>query len=224
MFGARLTWSEFRSLRGALLLALGVALCVLCGLVERALSVPNAVDRALARDSLGLLLPLFAYMLFQRVTRAQRLDTLVSVVARHGGRRRQALLGAALVFVAVLALAGAAFGFGTVLSARSFRDPALFRDLFQSTWIGGVSGAGYAAWFAAASGLGRRGGGRKALLAVDWLMGSSLGVEAVPWPRAHVQNLLGQAPLLGLSEPVSLLFLLSFGAGAISLACYRSAD
>ena len=66
-------------------------------------------------------------------------------------------------------------------------------DTTTSAWVGALGGASYAAWLGVGSGLGRGGGGRLALLGLDWLLGASPAALAVGLPRAHLQNLLGSS-------------------------------
>ena len=54
----------------------------------------------------------------------------------------------------------------------------------------------YALYFGAASLLGKRGGGRKWALIIDFVLGAGSSALAAPWPRGHVRNLLGGEPVV----------------------------
>ena len=49
--------------------------------------------------------------------------------------------------------------------------------------------------------------GRAADLVLDWLLGSGVGIAALPWPRADVRALLGGPTVAGLSASQAALFL-----------------
>jgi hypothetical protein len=220
--GALTTATRLRSERTPLVLGLSVLLAALFAYLERRAGGVTAVDRALTRDTFGLLLPLMSYLTFQRATRGGRLDGSVRTVARHGADGQSAWLGAALPPIATLMLLGMAFAMATVSAAHGRGDPALFRDLWQSTWIGALAGLAYGAWFALGSDFGRFGAGRKWVLLLDLVLGGTSGTFAVPWPRAHIQNLLGAEPLLGLGQGTALAMLLASTLSVLLVALRRA--
>lgn len=222
--GARLTTHRLRGERTPLLLLACVLLAALVAYLERRAGGSGAVNRALERDCFGVLLPLTGYFTFQRATAGGRLDTTVRTVARHGVSGRGAWLGAALPPTAVLALLGMAFAAITVCFARGVPSTGLARDLWQSTGIGAFAGAAYGAWLAASSDLGRFGSGRKWMLLVDLLLGGSSGTLALPWPRAHIQNLLGAEPLAGLGQGTAFAVLLTSALTVLLVAVRRAPD
>jgi hypothetical protein len=201
-----------------------VLVAALFAYVERRVGGAHAVDRALTRDTFGLLLPLVSYLTFQRATQSARLDGSARSVARHGASGRHAWLGAALPPIATLTLLGMAFAVATVSVAHGLGDRGLVRDLWQSTWIGALAGASYGSWLALGSDFGRFGAGRKWILVFDLVLGSTSGSLAVPWPRAHIQNLLGAEPLLGLGQGTALAVLLATTCAALLVAFRRAAD
>lgn len=206
---------------GSFPLWFGLVLAIAVSYLERRFEPAGAVDRALIRDNFGLLLPVVAYALFQRATDRGRLDARMVGILRRGGSGRRALLGATAWLAGALVITGTAFAVGTVMVARG-SDVGLWSDLTASAWIGGLAGAAYAAWFALASSFGRHGSGRKWLLAFDLLLGSSSGALALLWPRAHIANLLGAEPLLGLSQRAATALLLLSTAFACALAVRRA--
>jgi hypothetical protein len=222
--GARATATRLLAGRAPLALLLGLALAALAAYLERRTGGSGAVDRALTRDSFGLLLPLVGYGTYERATLGGRLDATARIVSRHGARGREAWLGAALTPTALLTVLGMSFAVVTVLFARGASDPALLRDLWQSAWIGALGGAGYSAWLALGSDLGRAGSGRKWILLGDLLLGSTTGSLALLWPRAHIRNLLGGQPALELAQGTALAALLLSTLFAALVALRRVRD
>lgn len=222
--GARMTASRLRGERAPLLLGCSVLVAALCAYLERSIGGATAVDRALTRDTFGILLPLVGYSIFQRATRGGRLDSSARVVARHGVSGRRAWLGAALPPTALLAALGTAFAVATVCGARGLGDPGLARDLWQSTWVGAIAGTAYGAWLAFGSDFGRHGAGRKWVLLFDLLLGSASGNAALFWPRAHIRSLLGGEPLLGLGQGTALAVLLAGALTVLLVALRRAPD
>lgn len=122
---------------------------------------------------------------------------------------------AALASVLVAAIFGAVVcgGLGAALVPIS-GSPVPFRaDMIASAWVSALGAAAYASFFALGATFGRKGGGRAALLLVDWFLGSSPGIDVVT-PRAHLRNLLGGAPLAHVSQTASAVTL-----GAFALVC-----
>jgi len=203
----------------ALLALFGTAVAAL---LERKFAPFGAADRALSGAGLGVALPLLAYALLDAGLGNQRLRRCLEPIARHGGDVRAAGAGALAAFCVVLAFAGALLAAVAVLAARSMGDPMLGRDLAASVWIGALAGAAYAGWFALGSTFGQRGGGRKWVLALDFVLGATSGVLALPWPRAHVRNLLGGAPPFDLGQGAASLGLLAMTALTMLVALGRT--
>lgn len=181
---------------------LGVAL------LERAQGAVGAADRALAGGAFGIALPLFCYFLASRACNGTSLREALLPLARHGLDRRMLALGLAGP-VALLAAGFAALSsLLVVLVTRGWGDPATAGDALASIAIGIVSGAAYTAAFVGASAYGRRGQGRSWLLAADFVLGPGGSFLAFPWPKGHIRNLLGGAPVLELSQLGALMALL----------------
>lgn len=206
--GADLARARLREVgtSSALILALAFELGV--ALLERAHGRPGAADRALAGGAFGVALPLLGYFLATRVCAGGGLRAAVQPLARHGHSRHTLLLGLALP--PALLLAGFAAGAGACVVAitRGASDPFLFRDLATCLWIGAVAGVAYVLTFLGASAFGKDGRGRAWLLAGDFFLGAGSSFWALPWPKGHVRNLLGGAPVLELSQASALLLLL----------------
>jgi hypothetical protein len=216
----RLAAARFWAPVGGLVLALSLVFVALAGAIERNASRAAAADHTLTGAVFGIVLPLIAFAALERATLRERLDTATDVLARHGISRRALALGLLATSALCLAVAGCLLAVIGVLAARA-GEPGWARDLLTSAWIGAVAGAVYAAWFLLASTFGRRGGGRPAALALDWVLGAASSVVAAPWPRGHVRNLLGAAPVLEMSQPAALLALVVLGTIYAVLAVRR---
>jgi len=195
--------------------------CV-AALLEREHGGFGAADRTLSGAALGVALPLLAYAWFDAGLGNRSLRDSVAPIARHGADGRVAASGALGALAGLIAVLGALLACAAVLASRRFADPALVRDLWASAWIGAVAGLAYAGWFALASTFGRRGGARKWLLVVDFVLGATNGVLALPWPRGHVRNLLGGAPPLDLAQGIAGLCLLAMTAITLLAALART--
>lgn len=193
--------------------------CALSAWVEHVFYPHHALDRALVRGAFGLWLPLAAYVVADRMSRKRRLDVAIAALPRYGVSRRASMAGAVLALGGVLAVTGACCGAVSVLVAHDARGLPVLYDLLLSAWIGALGGAAYAAWLGLCSGFGR-GGRRGTFWILDLIFGSSSGAWALPFPRAHLRNLLGGAPPLDLSQPASagLLTVLCLVVFSITLA------
>jgi hypothetical protein len=195
---------------------LGVAL------LERAQGRVGAADRALAGGAFGIAVPLLSYFLVSRACGGRSLREAVAPLARHGLDRRQLLLGLAVPPALVAAALAALGGVLVVGVTRGLGDPLLGRDALTSLWIGLVSGPAYVAAFLGASALGRAGRGRSWLLLADFVLGAGDSFVALPWPKAHVRNLLGGSATLELSQLAALLALLGMSFAFLLLGVSRS--
>jgi hypothetical protein len=142
-------------------------------------------------------------------------------LARHGADRRALALGQFVAAAAVCSLLGVCLGALGVLAARGVEDPATLNDVWASISVGAAAGAAYACWFMLGSTFGKRSGGRTAFLAFDWLLGSTASVLSLPFPRAHVQNLLGATAPVDLGQGSSAALLTGLSFLYLALAIYR---
>ena len=194
-------------------------LVLLAGLLERREDVVHAADRTLLGAVFGLALPVLGYFVLGRASAGKRLDGALEPVARHGASRKRALLGTVLASAALLGALGMLLAALGVVCARGISDPRLFGDVALSSAIGLGGGVCYACWFALGAQLGAGGGGRIWMLGLDFVLGSGTTALAVPWPRAHLRNLLGAEPVLGMPQWSACIALsvLAFSCIAISL-------
>ena len=220
--GAALARERLRGAALALSLALASSCCVVyvLGVVGRRSG--GGADGVLEGPVFGLALPVLAYLLSERLCDAQRVDRSVDSLARYGADRRAALLGVLLVSAVGTALGGALLTLAALLGSHSPHAGNFGGDLGVSLAIAALSGAVYAVWFGAASLLGKRGGGRRWALILDFLLGAGSSALAAPWPRGHARNLLGGAPVLDLSQSGAWLALLVIGSASVALSVART--
>lgn len=220
--GAKLGVVRLASGRSALALALAGFLVLLGALLERRAASLGAADRALSGIVFGIVIPLLAWGAVARATAARKLEDAVRELARHGADRRWSIAGMLLAPTVVMALSTALLAAFAVLLTRWPADPRLGSDLIASGWVGLLAGIAYTAWFALGSTLGRSGGGRGVLLVLDWIFGTGASLLALPWPRAHIRNLLGAEPVLGLPQWSATLALTLLGLVCVSAALFRT--
>lgn len=221
--GARLAASRLRCRAGLVAAVLGAGLVATVALLERRSAPLVAADRTLVGAVFGVVVPLLGYLAVERSTDGRRLDDSIEELARHGANRRSALLGLLAVCAVVTAVVAASMALLAVVLARGLSDRGLSADLLASAWIGAAAGVAYTCWFALGSSFGRRGGGRLWALALDWVLGSSTTAIAFPWPRGHIRNLLGAAPVLALSQWQGGLALTVLSCTYLGLALRRVA-
>ena len=220
--GAQLARERLRGLVSPLVLVLSVIAVYALGVLERRGSGAGAADSALEGPVFGFALPILAYLVSERVCDGARLDRSVDLVARYGVDRRAALFGVLLVSAASTALSAVLLTVSALIGAHTLRDASLVSDLRASVGIAALSGAVYALWFGAASLFGKRGGGRKWALILDFLLGAGSSALAAPWPRAHTRNLLGGVPVLDMPQSAAWLALLAIGAASVVLSVSRT--
>ena len=220
--GAELARERLRGMALALFLALASSCCALYALGVIARRSDGGVDGVLEVPVFGLALPVLAYLLSERLCDAQRLDRSVDSLARYGADRRAALLGVLLVSALATALGGALLTLAALLGSHSPHAGNFGSELGMSLAIAASSGAVYAVWFGAASLFGKRGGGRRWALILDFVLGAGGAALAVPWPRGHARNLLGGTPVLDMSQSGAWLTLLVIGGASVALSVART--
>jgi hypothetical protein len=220
--GATLARERLRGVTPLLVLALSACAVYALAVLERQSSAYSAADSALEGPVFGFALPILAYLVSERVCDGQRLDRSLDSVARYGADRRHALLGLLLVSALTMAFVSAVLTVLALLGAHSLHDADLGRDLCTSSAIALVTGAVYALAFSAASLFGKRGGGRKWALILDFVLGAGGSALAAPWPRGHARNLLGGAPVLELSQSGAWVALAVIGLLSVAFSVSRT--
>ena len=220
--GMKVGMVRVRGLGAPLTLVLACGAVVALGVLSRRTDSAEALDHLLSVPVFGLLLPVLAYLVSERVCGGQRLDRGVDSLARHGADRRAAVLGLLLASASCTALAAALLALSAVFAAPSAGGLAF--DVRSSVGIALLAGIVYALWFGAASLLGKRGAGRKWALIFDFILGATNSAVATPFPRAHVRNLLGGEPALGISQAHAWLALIAIGAVCTLLSVTRTPE
>lgn len=223
---ASLRMGMARALRLRALLVGGgvVTFAAAVALAEKNVELLGSATRSLQGGAFGFLIPLTTFGAVGIVLRHGRLDDAAAPLARFGASRRAVALGlvsSAMLTSAVLATALASV---TALLANDPFAPPLADDVAASAWIGALTGAAYAAFFALGSTFGRRGGGRSLALLLDFTLGGAVGLLGALTPRAHALNLLGAPPPLEtLSQAASASVLIAMTLAAAGLAIFRCA-
>ncbi|HEY3256700.1 MAG TPA: hypothetical protein VGJ91_22240 [Polyangiaceae bacterium] len=224
LLGLTLARERLRGLGAPFVLLLSCAALFAIGALERQSDATSAPDDALRGAVFGVALPLLAYLVTERVCAAERLQRSVDGVARYGANRRAAVLGLLLASALCSALSGALLTIAALLGAHAPRSASLLADLRASVGIALCAGAVYALYFGAASLLGKRGGGRKWALIIDFVLGAGGSALAAPWPRGHLRNLLGGEPVVELSQASAWLALGVIGVVCVSLSALKTAE
>ncbi len=194
--------------RGAVAL-LAAALCVVVGAwMERGRPLPVASAEVLRGITLGLVLPVFVYSVVARVSSTGALGSAVGPLARAGLSRRSLLLSVSLVVEALAAAAGAALALLAFWAVSRPDGSSAGLGLAAVLLLGAAAGASYAALFCWGATIGTKGGGKTVILGLDWVLGMSSSAWALPWPRAHLRNLLGGEAVLGLPSWASVVALI----------------
>ena len=222
--GLSLARERLRGPSAPLILLLSCAALFAIGILERQSDAASAPDDVLQGAVFGLALPLFSYLVSERACAGQRLERSVDGAARYGSNRRTALLGVLLASALYSALAGALLAISALLGAHAPHATSLSFDVRASVGIALLAGPVYALYFGAASLLGKRGGGRKWALILDFVLGAGSSALAAPWPRGHVRNLLGGEPISQLSQPSAWLALGAIGLVCMMLSVLRTAE
>lgn len=220
--GLSLSFARLRGLSTALVLTFACGVLYALAVLERRADAASAADYSLTGGVFGLAVPLLSYLLVERVCAGGRLQRSVDGVARYGANRRTALAGMLLGSAVCMGLVSALLTFSALLGAQPLSHAALTAELRVSLGIALFAGAAYVLFFAAASLFGARGGGRRWALIVDFVLGASASGLAVPWPRAHLRNLLGGQPPLGWSQSSAWLALALIALVSATLSLSRT--
>jgi hypothetical protein len=198
------------------LLALGLAFAA------RRAGTSHGADHVLLDGYAAFALPLLTYALVGAALDARSVAGATAPLVAFGASPGRAAAAGVLVGAAGCALAGSLLAASVAALAHGPGDPPAMRDALTSAYAGGLGGLAYASWYALGASFGRRGGGRLALLVVDFLASGDDGVFGMVTPRAHVRNVLGGPAVMDLSERASAAALVAmavvFGALVVARA------
>ncbi len=220
--GARVALRRMRGPSIILLTVATVAFTTLVAVAERKLGGLGAASRTIQGPLFGLALPLSIVALVSLAFEHKRAEDAFEPIALLGANRRAALLGAVAgvaVIGAFLATVTACIG---TLFAHGIHDPNGPGDAWLTARTGALAGAAYVSYYAAASTFGKRGGGRMIALVANLVFGAMAGIAAIPFPHAHVLNLLGAEPVANLSQRVSSVVLVALTVGYAGIAALRT--
>jgi hypothetical protein len=194
------------------------ALLAAVAMVTRTGGWVHGADHVLIETYGALVLPVLAYVIVGAVFGARSVSESTRALVALGANSVMAAMAAVAVAVSACALGGAALAAAVALIAHGTADPPMALDALTSAYAGALGGAAYAAWLTLGTALGRRGGGRVALLVVDWVLGAGSGATAAITPRAHLRNMLGGTPPMNLPESSSAcaLVILTIGCGLLA--------
>ncbi|MEI9941196.1 MAG: hypothetical protein WDO69_28595 [Pseudomonadota bacterium] len=222
--GSMVARERLRGASALVVLLLSCAALFAIAVMERESDAASAPDDVLRGAVFGMALPLLAYLVSERVCAGQRLERSVDGIARYGTDRRAAVLGVLLASALCTAFASALITIAGLLGAHAPHSTSLASDLRTSVGIALIAGVVYSLYFGAASLLGKRGGGRKWALIIDFVLGAGASTLAAPWPRGHVRNLLGGEPVIDLSQTSAWIALAVIGVACAALSVLRTAE
>jgi hypothetical protein len=198
------------------------ALALVVAEVARRRGAAHGADHVLVDTYGALIVPLLAYVFVGAAVASQSLRASTASLVAFGAAPLQAALATIAVVALICATSSAVVGAAVASVAHGASDPPRVHDALASAYAGGLGGASYAAWFGLGASFGRRGGGRSLFLVLDWILGATTGAGALITPRAHLRNLLGGMPPMGLSERLSALALFGLAVVCALLAARRS--
>lgn len=167
------------------------ALALILAVTARHAGSAHGADHVLLDGYASFALPLLAFAVVGGALGARSIGASTASMVAFGASPFRAAAAGVLVGGAACAATGALLAAGVAAIAHGSADPPALRDALASAYAGGLGGLGYASWFALGAGFGRRGGGRVALLLVDFVVSGDDGVLGLVTPRAHVRSLLG---------------------------------
>ena len=198
------------------------ALAFAFALAARERGAAHGADHVLLETYGALALPLLSFVIVGAVVASQSLRASTAPVVAFGAQPARAAAASIAVAVAGCAVVGAAVAAIVALVAHGIADPPRLHDAAVSAYVGALGGAAYAAWLSLGASFGRRGGGRVALLVLDWILGEGGGMAALFSPRGHVRNLLGGGAPMDLSQRGSVAALVLLAIASALVAIRRS--
>lgn len=195
------------------------AFAILVAVVERKHAGSHGADLVLPEIFGSIVIPFLVFALVGAVLTTTNVRVSLRPLTALGANGSHAALVTILVVALVSAILCAGLGAALVPLAGS---PVPIRaDVVASAWVSALGGASYACFFSLGATFGRKGIGRLVFLVVDWLVGSTDGVELVT-PHAHLRNLLGGAPIPHVSQTISVVVLASIALVCAAITARRA--
>ncbi len=221
--GAALCYERLRSAQLVLVLLVSAPVMFVAGVLVRRSDPAGAIDNVLAGAVFGFALPVLSYVISERSCESQSLDRAVDGVTRYGASRRAAMFGVLSTSCLVSACLSALLA-ALAVSGAHVSGEAIAFDLRSSVGIAFLSGVAYTACFSAASLLGKQGRGRTWALLADFTFGAGSTSLSIMFPRAHIRNLLGGTPPLGLTQVSAWFALVLMGVACAAVSLRSTAD
>lgn len=181
----------------------------------------SSVDGVLLGVYLPFVLPLMTYAIVGAALGGSGITTAVRPLVRFGASPRASALATGLVAALGSAVACALTAAVLVAAAHNPLDPPLGQDLALTVYAAALGGAAHAAFFVLGSAIGTRGGGRSAMLVINWVCGASPSWISAFVPYTHTRSLLGGLPVVTLSENASAWSLAAIIAVGLGLSALR---
>jgi hypothetical protein len=198
------------------LLAIGLAV------TAKRTGAAHGADRALLEGYAAFALPLLSYALVGAALGGRSMGGSIAPVVAFGAAPARAATATLVVSCAACAVAASLLAAAVAAIAHGTGDPPLLRDAATSAYAGGLGGLAYAGWLSLGASFGRKGGGRVALLLVDFLATGDDGAFAMLTPRAHVRSLLGGAEVMDLTGRASGCLLVTIAIGCAAAVVARA--
>jgi hypothetical protein len=211
-----------RTPRAWLPVALWSLLAVGAAAVLRHGRVPSNASETLLSPFGSFAVPLLSYAVVGATLGGDGLSRSTRSLVAFGAAPFRVALGSIAVAMVVAATLSSIVGLLVVVLGHGEGDPPLLLDALATAWVALLGGAAYAAAFAFGASFGKRGGGRAAVLALDWALGSGSETAALVTPRAHLRSLLGGDAVASLSGHASALCLVLLAAAFAWLAARRA--
>jgi len=211
-----------RTPRAWLPVALWSLLAVGAATMLRHARIPSNASEALQSPFGTFALPLLSYAVVGATLGGEGLSRSTRSLVAFGATPFRAAFGSIAVAMVVAATLSSIVGVLVAVLGHGDGDPPLLRDAVATAWVAFLGGAAYGAAFAFGASFGKRGGGRAAILALDWVLGSGNETAALVTPRAHLRSLLGGDAVASLSGHASALCLLLLAAAFAWLAALRA--
>jgi hypothetical protein len=182
----------------------------------------HGADRALDFYA-TLALPLVVYALVAAGIGSAGLASSGRPLVRLGAPPARVARATVVVTMLTSAIVCGVLGAFVAGMAHGAEDPPRTLDVLHTFAFGALAGGAYAAYFLLGAALVAGFWGRALFLAVDWIVGSGVGLGAAFMPRSHLRNLLGGEPPFEFLPWESLAALTAIAVVCATLAVRRAA-